>query len=99
MRGVAVEFAGVVGDDMVRQVLVEAVVAERPVGEGFGPAHEETVIVHRVGVIHGQQQLAVETVHGAAIAVHAVEDVLPVEQLLEPGQRRSRAGHVRPRHK
>ena len=87
MRNVAIELTGVVRDDVMRRVLIQAVVAERAIRERLAPADEQTVIVDRVGVIDGQQQLAVEPVDGAAIAMHAVENVLAVEQLLQPVER------------
>src|ERR1700733_10030654 len=40
----------------------------------------------RVGMKSGQKHVPVEAIHSAAEPCQAIDNVLPVEQLLEPGQ-------------
>ena len=58
-------------------------VSQCPVDEFGCRADEGAVVVHRIGVVDGQQHLAVEAIDAAAIAQDAVVDLLAVDQLLQ----------------
>ena len=84
MRRVAVEFAHVVGDDVMGGVLVLAMVVNGPVRKGFGSTDEQPVVINRIGVIDGYDHVAIEAINTAAIPMNAIEDILAIAQFTQP---------------
>src|SRR5262249_43946400 len=78
---IAVQLARVIHHHVMMSFLVLSVIVERPVHECFRPAHERAVMIDRIRVVHREHHLPVETIHAAAIAMEAIQNGLPVEQL------------------
>ena len=68
----------------------------RPVVKPFGPADEGAGGNDGIGMKSRKKEFAVEAVHAPAEPDQAIEDVLAVEQLLEPGEplRRESLAHA-----
>src|SRR5262249_18581058 len=81
MCRVALQLARVIHHHVVMSLLILGVIVEGPVNECFRPAHERAVMIDRVGMVDREHHLPVETIHAAAIAMDAVQNGLPVEQL------------------
>lgn len=104
MGGVAFDFTAVVEQVVVCGHLALIVHRRRPVIEIGRAADEITRGNDGVRVKHRQEQFSIEPVHASAEAGEAVDDVLPVEQPIDPSlalsvhdpPRRSGARSARP---
>jgi hypothetical protein len=61
------------------------VVGEGPVDEIVYRTHESDVVVDRVVVVRGPEQLAVNSVDATRVSIHTVENVCAIAELLQSG--------------
>jgi hypothetical protein len=86
---IAVDVAAVVQQVVVRRRLPAFMQLPGPLVQLERTADKLACGDDRIAVECAEEQRLVETVHTATEANQAVEDILAVEQLREPGQRRS----------
>src|SRR4029450_8331502 len=94
--GVAVDLAEVVDDEVVMHLVALSQEARDPGHELFGGAGEHAVVVDRSRVVHGADDLGVEAVDPAGVAVGAVENRLPGGHAVGPRAGRRRGSRESP---
>ena len=85
MGDVAVDLAGVVQQIVMRGRLPLLVQHRRPIVELLGPADEIACGNDGIGMKGREKELPIEAIHSAAEPDQAIENVLTVEQMFEPG--------------
>ena len=86
MGDVAVDVASVVQQIVMRRRLPLLVQFRSPIVEILRPADEFACGNHCVGMKGRKKQLPIEAIHAAAEPDQAIENVLTLEQLFEPGE-------------